>query len=111
MRKITEQSLNAFLNHRNFKKDNTEVKRYNLEGEYALYLFGNRIAWWKSGKIWISNRGYFTQTTKERLNALPNVHIIQKKGEWYLNGVYWNGNPICVDCVVETFDLRIDGDS
>lgn len=110
MRKITEQSINAFLNHRSFKKDNTEVKRYNLSGEYALYLFGNRIAWLESGKIWISNRGYFTQTTKERLNAIPNVSIIQRKRKWYLNGIEWNGAPVCLDCVEKFDDLRIDGD-
>lgn len=110
MRKITEQALNAFLNHRNFKKDNTEVKKYSYDGEYALYLHGNRIAWWKGDKIWISNRGYFTLTTKERLNALPNVHIVQKKGQWYLNGIKWNGTPICVDLLGKSDDLRIDGD-
>ena len=107
MRKITEQAIDAFLNHRRFKKDNTEVKRYNFDGEYALYLFDNRIAWWESGKIYISNRGYFTKTTKERLNAIPNVSIIQRKRKWYLNGIEWNGMPICVK---DIDDLRIDGD-
>ena len=42
-------------------------------------------------KIHIQNCGWFTNTTKERLNALPNVSIQQKKGVWYLNGEKWNG--------------------
>lgn len=29
--------------------------------------------------------------TKERLNALQGVNIVQKNFVWYLNGKEWNG--------------------
>lgn len=34
----------------------------------------------------------------------------KKKGQWYLNGIKWNGTPICVDLLEKSDDLRIDGD-
>ena len=42
-------------------------------------------------RLSISNCGWFTPTTKERLNALPDVNIIQKSFKWFLNGKEWNG--------------------
>lgn len=95
MRKITEQSVRNFLDGVPFKKANTEVCREG--GIYYLKLHGNKIAARTSdGNIWISNAGWFSKTTKERLNGLPDVTIIQKKGQWYLNGLQWNGKPINV---------------
>lgn len=93
MRKITEQAIDAFLNYRRFKKGNTEVTSLG-----SMFLFGNQIAWHDAkGRRWISNCGYKTVTTKERLNGLPHVNIIQKQGTWFLNGQRWDGTPICVD--------------
>jgi hypothetical protein len=90
MRRITFDAVNAFLNNERFKKSNTQV----ING--SIYLHDNRIAWWEKGKVWISSCGYKTVTTKERLNGLPNVHIIQKNGEWFINGQRWDGTPICI---------------
>lgn len=91
MRRITFDAVNAFLNNYRFKKSNTQV----ING--SMYLYSNKNAWYdKDGRVWISNCGYKTVTTKERLNGLPHVNIITKKGQWYLNGQKWNGNPICV---------------
>ena len=42
------------------------------------------------------NKPWFSKTTKERLNALPNVSIVQQKGNWYLNGNFWQGEPVLV---------------
>jgi hypothetical protein len=39
----------------------------------------------------ISNAGWASNTTKERLNGLPNVRVQQKNWNWFLNGVEWNG--------------------
>lgn len=96
MRKITQQSVRNFLDGVPFKNRNTEVCR---EGSvYYLKLHGNKIAaLTKDGEIWISNAGWFSRTTRERLNGLPGVTIIQKKRLWYLNGNPWNGRPICID--------------
>ena len=41
-----------------------------------------------------TNCGWFSNTTKERLNGLPNVNIYQKNFEWFLNGKKWDGNLI-----------------
>jgi hypothetical protein len=44
--------------------------------------------------VTISNAGWFSKTTKERLNGLYGVSISQKAGEWYLNGIKWGGHWI-----------------
>ena len=91
MRAITMEAVNAFVNGRNFKSSNTVVR-----GK-SFYLHGNKIAWYdERGSLWITNCGWQTNTTKERLNGLPNVSIVQKNYQWYLNGQKWDGEPICV---------------
>jgi hypothetical protein len=63
----------------------------------GIYLHGNHIARNAGeGHVAISNRGWFTLTTKDRLNAIPNVSIYQKRGQWYLNGQEWNGEWVIV---------------
>lgn len=90
MRAITKQAVNAFLLQREFKSGNTSVEIFH-NASY-LILFGNIIAVkYSSGKISISNAGWFSNTTKERLNGITGVSISQKKGIWYLNGKEWNG--------------------
>ncbi len=90
MRKITEKSINAFLNRTKFKKQNMEVKNENKETH--LELHGNTIAILnEKNELFITNCGWRSNTTKERLNALPNVSIRQKNFQWFLNGELWNG--------------------
>jgi len=63
----------------------------------GIYLHGNHIARDAGeGHVVISNRGWFTLTTKDRLNAIDNVSIYQKRGQWYLNGLEWNGDWVIV---------------
>lgn len=95
-KKITTDAVRNFLDGVPFKRDNTEVVR---EGTiYYLKLFGNKIAARLSdGRMWISNAGWATNTTKERLNALPGVHIVQRAYRWYLNGMAWDGKPIFIN--------------
>lgn len=97
-KKITQESIQKFLNGTTFKRDNTEVVK---EGTiYYLKLFGNKIAALEpSGKMWISNAGWDSKTTKERLNGLPGVNIRQSKGVWYLNNLQWDGTPIYIDTI------------
>ena len=96
MRKVTEQAVNAFLLNKPFNGDNTTVERSRLGA--TLYLHGNLIASkdLDSKHIQITNAGWFSNTTKERLNGLPGVSIQQKKGVWYLNGKEWDGKLINV---------------
>lgn len=98
MRKITQLAINAFMNGQNFKLDNTEIKVYDsmYEGEpqrVGFYLHGNIIAVKElsSSEIKITSAGWSSNTTKERLNGIPGVSIIQRKGVWYLNGNLWHG--------------------
>ena len=89
-RKITNESVDKFLSRETFKKSNMEVDQ--CFGQYRLKLHGNVIAVLDEfNMLSISNAGWASNTTKERLNGLPNVRINQKKFVWYLNGVEWNG--------------------
>ena len=92
MRKITDESINAFLSNQNFNKSNTRV--IVSKNKTELLLFGNLIAVQRPTGLYISNAGWRTNTTKERLNGLPNVRIQQITGKWWLNGVEWDGKLI-----------------
>ena len=97
MRTITEKAIEKFLNAETFKSGNTSVEV--LPNVTILKLFGNPIAYRYNDPertLSITNCGYKTATTKERLNALPNVDIKQVKGKWFLNGAEWDGSLIDV---------------
>jgi hypothetical protein len=95
MRKITKEMVNAFNNDLPFNKNNTLIKVG--ENVTNLFLHGNLIASKVEGRLHITNCGWFTNVTKERLNALPNVRIQQVKGRWFLNGTQWNGDFIVIE--------------
>ena len=98
MRQITNDSINAFLNARKFNKQNMSVEV--LPNVTILKLHGNSIAFrYNDPKrtLSITNCGWFSNTTKERLNALPNVNIYQKNFEWFLNGKKWDGELIDIN--------------
>ena len=95
MRKITEETIGKFMSDEKFKKGHDEV--IVLENVTILKLFGNAIAYRYNDPertLAITHAGWDGSTTKERLNALPNVSIQQKKGAWYLNGEEWDGKLI-----------------
>ena len=92
MRKITKEAINAFEQGGSYKGTNTTVSNG------ILSLFGNRIAFRSpKGSLFISNAGWDTSTTKERLNAIEGVHIQQKAGKWYLNSREWSGGWVKVN--------------
>lgn len=109
MNKTTTTIVNAFVNGNAKSVGNTKT-----DGK-SLWLFNNKIAEHREDGLWITNCGWTSRTTKERLNALPDVDISQKKGKWYLHGVEWDGNwiqvndntPPAVDeeKIKKTFDL------
>ena len=45
----------------------------------------------------IDSCGYMTHTTKERLNGIPGIQVVQRKGVWYLNGIEWDGSRVAVE--------------
>ena len=95
MRQITSDSINAFMNANPFNRQNMSVEV--LPNVTILKLHNNAIAYkYNDPKktLSITNCGWFSNTTKERLNGLPNVNICQKNFEWFLNGKKWDGNLI-----------------
>ena len=93
MRKITKEAINAFYSGKTFNKSNTHVRV--LSNVTILSLHGNDIAFLYNDPgrtLSITNAGYFSYTTKERLNGLPGVSIYQKNFAWYLNGEKWDGS-------------------
>ena len=98
MRKITQQSVNAFLNAQKFNRQNMRVEV--LPNVTTLYLHDNAIAYRYNDPertLSITNCGWFSNTTKERLNALPDVNIVQRNYVWYLNGQEWDGTKIDIN--------------
>jgi len=85
MKKITKTIVSAFLN-----KESRHLNNTRTDGT-ALFLYGNKIAEHKEDGLYITTAGWKTNTTKDRLNALPNVDIFQKDYQWFLNGERWNG--------------------
>lgn len=98
MRQITDESIKAFLNAKKFNKSNMSVEV--LPNVTVLKYQGNEIAYrYNDTKktLSITNCGWFSNTTKERLNGLivlsgVNIKpIYQKNWQWYLDGKEWNG--------------------
>jgi hypothetical protein len=92
MKLITKIATECFLQGKTVLLNNTRVLKSG--NKFLLELFGNVIAERIEGddKFYISTCGWNSDTTKERLNALPNVHIQQKQGQWFLNGKHWDGH-------------------
>lgn len=104
MRKITKDAADAFHAGLNFRHSNTEVKVE--DNVVRMYLFGRLIAQKTPLATTISDGGYGqSDTTKERLNGLNNVHIVQEKGRWYLNGKLWDGE----NTIIGAFGIWLDG--
>lgn len=98
MRKITKQTIDKFMSAKNFKKGHDEV--IVLDNVTILKLFGNEIAYRYNNPertISITNAGWESNTTKERLNGIDGVSIQQKQGVWYLNGEAWDGKLIDIN--------------
>jgi hypothetical protein len=92
MRKVSKEIAQAFMRGERKSIGNTKT-----DGRIML-LYGNRIAEWREDGVYITNCGWRTMTTKDRLNALPEVNIYQSGGNWYLNGSDepWDGNWVKV---------------
>lgn len=101
MRKISSDAYDAFVNGKRFKSSNTEVRVE--DGETAMYLFGNKIAKTEDGVTYISGGGHEpSRTTRDRLNAFPQVWLSIKKGKWIIEQkIFWDGNWANVDLFTE----------
>lgn len=102
-RKITTESINAFLSSRSFNKANMSVEIRPFKDESTnssiLKLHGNVIALmpvFNKDGLEVCDGNWQTVTTKERLNGLPGVSVCQRKGQWFLNGKAWDGSWVNV---------------
>ena len=93
-------SVHAFLAGKEFHRENMTV---NTNGDVTyLRLHGNTIATrTKDGRVYIDSCGWFTVTTKDRLNYLlerlnGNLRISQKNWLWYINDTPWDGSKTLV---------------
>lgn len=84
-RKVTTQVVSAFI-----AGNKLSVANSSTDGK-ALFLHGNKIAEKREDGLYITNAGWSSNVTKERLNAIPNVNIYQRNFNWFLNGKEWNG--------------------
>jgi len=80
MRKVTQQTVAAFLAGKSLSVGNTST-----DGS-VLLLHGNKIAERREDGIYISLAGWNTRTTRERLNCLPHVCIHCLDGQAYYQG-------------------------
>jgi len=88
MRKITEKIISSF-----YHGEKKIISNTRTDGK-SIWLHENEIVRIKNGRIEITNAGWPTNTTKERLNGLAGVNIHQKDFIWYLNDKEWNGSWI-----------------
>ena len=86
MRQITSDAVDAFLSGKEFRRGNTEVI-VDEAGCSRMLLFGNQIAFKREDRIDITNAGYTTQTTKDRLNGILSKlrlgFLYQEARAWY----------------------------
>ena len=103
-RKITQEAVAAFYKGEKFQLSNTTVEVEN--GEVTMKLFGNTIAGINYYGTWITDAGWETRTTFERLNGFDDVRVNKKKGQMYLNGEAWDGSKTYIE-TTENFDLSV----
>ena len=105
MRKITSQSVDAFVNGYRFNRGNTTVSGCGATEIRKCYLMlhNNLIAKKEvqCNTLTISDCGWQTDTTKERLNGVLyrltfGWGLFQNRGEWFLTNdeetVQWTGS-------------------
>jgi hypothetical protein len=100
---LTFASATDLLGNRQSKKlaNNTYLRKENYYFVVRLHDT-DIIAIAPDDSCILHNEGYFTKTTKERLNSYSSANIVQEKGIWYVRGIPFydgmiidkNGNPV-----------------
>lgn len=103
MRKITLESATALKHKKYYKKSNMFV----VGGHYKLH--GHEIVEFKNNRLFLNNCGYYTNTTKERLNGVLSVFntglkIIQRDFQWFI--VDKNNN---ITTFINGMDVKLSG--
>ena len=99
MRTIEEKIIAALRSGNGLKKFSCQDSVKVEENKIEYYLWDNLLFWSNSDSIYFfSGRGWYTLTTKNRLNAILynflRVYIIQKNYKWVLN---WNQKEYLID--------------
>lgn len=105
MRQITQKITRAFQNREALKIDNSRT-----DGE-SLWLFNNKIAEWGIDGLWITNAGWDSRTTNERLNGLSGVNIRKQRGVLLLNDRVWDGRWVNVGAWTDGIEYLERGSS
>jgi len=93
MRKITNKAVQAFKEGKPFNSGNTTVSVN--DGKVSFLLHGNKIAERSGNRLTVSNCGWHTATTVERLNAilweynLPRVNRTYKRDRGVYDEMTW----------------------
>lgn len=94
------EQLGGFMGGKDRRKlcHNTYIERH--PGEYrVLYHETYIVVYRDNGDIVLSNGGWFTPTTKDRIDTLTPARVWQDKGRWYVRYPYtsWDGDdPVYV---------------
>lgn len=94
------------------KKLDNNTYLYKQGDDFVVKLHNNQIMKiYASGDISVSNCGWLTRTTKDRLNEYTDLGIYQRKGVWYcsnglefVNGMMIQG-PSMVETLINEFQL------
>ena len=68
-------------------------EKHDFTNGNSYFYRGNKIAWFDDGDLWVTNAGWMTKTTKDRLSRIGCI-LQQVRGEWYLKGKKWDGSPV-----------------
>jgi len=69
---------------------------------YAIRLHETNIITFYEDHFVLNNGGWFTMTTKERINTYAPVYVTQKNSIWYIGGyLYENGMKINYDGTIQ----------
>lgn len=96
MRAVTERVCKAWQQCKSKKVGNTSTDGFNI------YLHGNCIVRMDmNGSVYISDGGWQTPTTRERLNGVLRTmgikaHVYQRDHALYFNGTPWDGSWLMV---------------
>lgn len=84
--KIGEKAAKALKNKYKFYRQNTSVYKDEF-GDWCMILYSSIIA--KNGPYGIefNFKGWITQTTVDRIQAITNLHFTRRKGVLYFRDV------------------------
>lgn len=101
-----EQAKIMYETTRKRKLVNNTYLVKNLDGSYAVVLHGNQIIRFYPDKTILSSCGWYTVTTKDRLNKFTEFNVWQRDFVWYI-GKYCE--PGCEKNAVTAAMLFKDG--